>query len=81
MATSSLPFLVGGDFNMAPSSVQQGQFPQKLRGQIVATESPTCHGAGGPRVYDYFALSGGLAQAVSSVAKIDAPFHLHAPAE
>eukprot|EP00959_Pyramimonas_sp_CCMP1952_P055451 1159116-Pyramimonas_sp.AAC.1 len=63
MAISGLPFILGGDFNMEPSSLQQAEFPQNLRGQVVATTSPTCHGAGGPRLYDYFVLSGGLSQA------------------
>jgi endonuclease/exonuclease/phosphatase (EEP) superfamily protein YafD len=63
------PAILGGDFNMLPSTLQQAGYDKKLKGKVIATTSPigTCDGILGARTIDYFVATGGMEEAIESV--------------
>ena len=70
------PWIIGGDWNMAPQVLERTQFVNMVRGVVVAPSAPTCNAS----VYDYFVVSEGLLPAVAGVARIeDAGLNPHWP--
>ena len=63
-------FVVGGDFNLEPSSLKETGFQELARCELVSTGAPTCFGAKQSE-YDYFLVSGGLARGVKQVRRCD----------
>ena len=61
------PWLLGGDWNMAPSTLQSSGWLSIVDGVVVATALPTCNSS----VYDYFVVSRGLLPAVVGIQRID----------
>ena len=57
------PWLLAGDFNMEPATLQAGGFLDLVHGQVFAPSQPTCK----QRCYDYFVVSSCLAPFVHSV--------------
>eukprot|EP00959_Pyramimonas_sp_CCMP1952_P349498 7323015-Pyramimonas_sp.AAC.1 len=55
VSSSGLPWLVGGDFNVEPPSVQDSEFLDVARGKLLAPDVVgTCSTTGGMRLNDYF---------------------------
>ena len=61
------PWIIGGDWNMSPQTLETTNFAAMVRGVIVAPSSPTCNGS----TYDYFVVSEGLRPCVAGIARID----------
>ena len=72
LSVLGLPFIVGGDFNNEPDVLRSTEFVSNLKAQLESTSGPTCFGTGGPTLYYYFVVSGGLAKAVRSASINDA---------
>ena len=62
LLTQSLrgPWVLGGDFNIDATVLQEAGWPRKLGGQLFAPTVPTCH----DNVYDFFIVSLSLAGSV-----------------
>lgn len=61
------PWLLGGDWNMEPSTLQACGWLDAVDGVVVATSLPTCHSS----IYDYFVVSRGLLPAVVGIQRLD----------
>ena len=61
-------FVVAGDWNMEPSTLQKSGFVSELGCELVATEAGTCKKAGGKGYskLDYFLVSSGVVSTVTS---------------
>ena len=79
-ASSSLPMLLGADFNMSAAGVFSSGFPQKLGCKLLEPALGTCKGRGGISTIDFFACELNLANGIKQVESVaQEPFHLHRP--
>ena len=70
------PWVLGGDWNLTPDISRASGWLDVVKGVIVATQYPTCHG----KVYDFFVVAEGLAPSVAGVMRIDnAELNPHSP--
>ena len=47
--TLKIPWVIGGDFNMTPAALRATNWPQVVKGTVVAPAAPTC----AQSVYDF----------------------------
>jgi len=72
------PWIVGGDWNMSPTELQDHQVFSELGEALAAPPEPTRHTVGGWRTYDYFVAHPALRFHVESGSTItDAPRSSH----
>ena len=66
-------FVIGGDFNLEPSTLLEAEFPQSLASELISTGGPpgTCKVRGSSSNIDFFVVDGSLAKGVRSV-QVDA---------
>jgi len=75
-----LPFVVGGDWNMAPMVLASSGIPDALSAKIVHPVSYTYHSGGAASVLDFFLVSGIIAPAVVECKAYDgSPVSKHSP--
>ena len=67
LGTLKGPWVIGGDWNLAPAVLAASNWLNIVDGVIFATEQPTC----GDNVYDYFVVHKSLAHAVAGVQRIE----------
>jgi exonuclease III len=70
LQTWAKPFIIGGDFNCTPCTLQKSRLTEGLDAQVVAPPEKygTCKGQKGrSRVIDYFLVSGSLVKAVNEI--------------
>jgi len=60
------PWIIGGDWNMAPDVLLSSNWPRLIGGVICAGDSPTCNGSN----YDFFIVSEHLAPSIVGVLRI-----------
>ena len=65
------PWILGGDWNLTPQTLQTTNWLQMVGGVIVAPSSPTCHAS----TYDFFVVCKGLESSVAGVQRIDDAGH------
>ena len=63
----SAPWIIAGDWNIEPSTLQATNWHALIDGQIVATTAPTCNSM----VYDYFVVHESLARQVAAIQRLD----------
>jgi hypothetical protein len=65
--------LVGGDFQCGPHVMEEGGFPERVRGKVVAAPSArgTFRGGGAASTLDYFVVEGTLANAIHKVSLVE----------
>jgi hypothetical protein len=61
------PCVIGGDWNMEPSTLARSAFLAMVRGTIFASELPTCNG----KVFDFFVVTNNFVHAVAGVQRIN----------
>ena len=61
------PWVLGGDFNMAPATLEATNWCKLVNGKIKASKRATCHSA----VYDYFVVDSAIDHAVAGVQFLD----------
>ena len=70
------PWVIGGDFNIAPDILRASGWLALVRGVIVSTANPTCN----DNVYDFFIVRENILPAIRGVVSIsDAGFSPHLP--
>ena len=60
------PWIVGGDWNMAPEVLARSGWPSIVEGRVAAPDQPTCN----DKVYDYFVPSEALSESVAGVVRL-----------
>ena len=61
------PWIVGGDWNMTPSTLSTSKWPSMVGGKVVATSLHTCHNS----TYDFFVVHHSLVHAIHGVQRIE----------
>ena len=80
LASCRLPFVLGGDWNMAPRELAESGMPARLRAAIVATTEPTYAAWVCESTLDFFLASESVRPAVLLVATVeDSEVRKHQP--
>ena len=61
------PCIIGGDWNMEPSTLAHSGFLAMVRGTFFASEHPTCNG----KVFNFFVVTNNFVHAVAGVQRIN----------